>query len=416
MSYSASSGKQAHSKRAMLGSVFNKITETTNINNLRQIQATYDPRQAPETLKLQLLIKAQKSLVVDSEGLARDSHMVSKQLYHWACGQPDLALKDVGDRLAYMNYQVGDIQQQCSQTLERSRSDLKDIRNLENELINCVKEKRRYNYKSLNHSKIHERRDGGEDPTEKRRLIKSSYTTQFEALREMGDKLMIIAHFGDLLLNELPEDDQIPYSAQDKTAQIKGAASLTLSDYHQTVHSTPINHPLSLSSSLHRSDTRLFGETHPHILTEGSNDSQGSGNIGSSSDIHHSSTRPSSNYSSVNQVINNQPAMIPSSSSQPPKLPNRPSTSFVQGSSSQSGSGGFNEGSGEKKQGLLSMPMPSVDLPHDQPTVAEVGAHVPTTTNGPAHGILGAHPQDQEQPFDPDQPPAYSPIPADLKP
>ncbi|POW05099.1 hypothetical protein PSHT_10932 [Puccinia striiformis] len=60
--------------------------------------------------------------------------------------------------------------------------------------------------------------------------------------------------------------------------------------------------------------------------------------------------------------------------------------------------------------------MPSVDLPHDQPTVAEVGAHVPTTTNGPAHGILGAHPQDQEQPFDPNQPPAYSPIPADLKP
>ncbi|KAI9615067.1 hypothetical protein H4Q26_011605 [Puccinia striiformis f. sp. tritici PST-130] len=97
--------------------------------------------------------------------------------------------------------------------------------------------------------------------------------------------------------------------------------------------------------------------------------------------------------------------MIPSSSSQPPKLPNRPSTSFVQGSSSQAG-GGFNEGSGEKKQGLLSMPVPSVDLPHDQPTVAEVGAHVPTTTNGPAHGILGAHPQDQEQPFDPNQPPA----------
>ncbi|KNF03719.1 hypothetical protein PSTG_03241 [Puccinia striiformis f. sp. tritici PST-78] len=433
MSSSASSGKQAHSKRAMLGSVFNKITETTNINNLRQIQATYDPRQAPETLKLQLLIKAQKSLVVDSEGLARDSHMVSKQLYHWACDQPDLALKDVGDRLAYMNYQVGDIQQQCSQTLERSRSDLKDIRNLENELIK-LREREKALQLQINKSQQDSRKKVDSTmiaehenivskiketeekiPTEKRRLIKSSYTTQFEALREMGDKLMIIAHFGDLLLNELPEDDQIPYSAQDKTAQIKGAASLTLSDYHQTVHSTPINHPLSLSSSLHRSDTRLFGETHPHILTEGSNDSQGSGNIGSSTDIHHSSTRPSSNYSSVNQVINNQPAMIPSSSSQPPKLPNRPSTSFVQGSSSQAG-GGFNEGSGEKKQGLLSMPMPSVDLPHDQPTVAEVGAHVPTTTNGPAHGILGAHPQDQEQPFDPNQPPAYSPIPADLKP
>jgi hypothetical protein len=82
-------------------------------------------------LKLQLLIKAQKSLVVDSEGLARDSHMVSKQLYLWACEQPDQALKDVGDRLAYMNYQIGDLQQQCSKTLEKSRNDLKEIRNLE---------------------------------------------------------------------------------------------------------------------------------------------------------------------------------------------------------------------------------------------------------------------------------------------
>ncbi|KAI9631636.1 hypothetical protein KEM48_014567 [Puccinia striiformis f. sp. tritici PST-130] len=344
---SASSGKQAHSKRAM-GSVFNKITETTNINNLRQIQATYDPRQAPETLKLQLLIKAQKSLVVDSEGLARDSHMVSKQLYHWACDQPDLALKDVGDRLAYMNYQVGDIHQQCSQTLERSRSDLKDIRNLENELIK-LREREKALQLQINKSQQDSRKKVDSTMIAEHENI-SSYKTQFEALREMGDKLMIIAHFGDLLLNELPEDDQIPYSAQDKTAQIKGAASLNLSDYHQTVHSTPINHPLSLSSSLHH-----FWRDSSAYFDRGIERFTGQWEHGSSTDIHHSSTRPSSNYSSVNQVINNQPAMIPSSSSQPPKLPNRPSTSFVQGSSSQAG-GGFNEGSGEKKQGLLSMP------------------------------------------------------------
>ncbi|POW05098.1 hypothetical protein PSHT_10933, partial [Puccinia striiformis] len=325
MSSSASSGKQAHSKRAMLGSVFNKITETTNINNLRQIRPPM------------ILVKPQKSLVVDSEGLARDSHMVSKQLYHWAY---------VGDRLAYMNYQVGDIQQQCSQTLERSRSDLKDIRNLENELIKLREREKALQLQITKSQQDSRKKVDSTMIAEHEKFIYNS----IRSITEMGDKLMIIAHFGDLLLNELPEDDQIPYSAQDKTAQIKGAASLTLSDYHQTVHSTPINHPLSLSSSLHRSDTRLFGETHPHILTEGSNDSQGSGNIGSSSDIHHSSTRPSSNYSSVNQVINNQPAMIPSSSSQPPKLPNRPSTSFVQGSSSQSGSGGFNEGSGRRNK------------------------------------------------------------------
>jgi hypothetical protein len=84
-----------------------------------------------ETLKLQLLIKAQKSLVIDSEGLARDSHMLSKQLYLWACDEPDHALKDVGDRLAYMNYQLGDLQQQYAQKMETSRSDLKEIRNLE---------------------------------------------------------------------------------------------------------------------------------------------------------------------------------------------------------------------------------------------------------------------------------------------
>ncbi|KAI9599724.1 hypothetical protein KEM48_011184 [Puccinia striiformis f. sp. tritici PST-130] len=382
--------KQAHSKRAMLGSVFNKITETTNINNLRQIQATYDPRQAPETLKLQLLIKAQKSLVVDSEGLARDSHMVSNNstIGHVTTrsglktsaivGLHELSrYPEPGEELIKLREREKALQLQITKSQQDSRKKVDSTMIAEHEnIVSKIKE---------TEEKI---------PTEKRRLIKSSYTTQFEALREMGDKLMIIAHFGDLLLNELPEDDQIPYSAQDKTAQIKGAASLI---YQITIKPFTLLQSIILSLCLLHCIVAIQDSS--AYLTEGSNDSQGSGNIGSSSDIHHSSTRPSSNYSSVNQVINNQPAMIPSSSSQPPKLPNdHRQALYREVVANQEYANAFRR------------------FPHDQPTVAEVGAHVPTTTNGPAHGILGAHPQDQEQPFDPDQPPAYSPIPADLKP
>ncbi|EFP88284.2 uncharacterized protein PGTG_14368 [Puccinia graminis f. sp. tritici CRL 75-36-700-3] len=432
------SSKQPQSKRAMLGSVFNQITEITNINNLRQFQATYDPRQAPETLKLQLLIKAQKSLVVDSEGLARDSHMVSKQLYLWACEQPDQALKDVGDRLAYMNYQIGDLQQQCSKTLEKSRNDLKEIRNLENELIK-IRDREKTLQIQINkllqdprqrpetsekissltaeHAAVVEKMKETEAmiPAHKRLLIKSSYRTQFEALREMGDKLMIISQFGDLLLDELPEDPHLQYSGEDRTAQIKGAASQALSDYNGPVFSRPNTdlgnlHSSQLtgggSSSLHRTDTRLFSETHPHVLADVSNDSHAGANIGSSSSH---SPRPSGSTTTGILPVNHQPAFVPSS--QPPKLPNRPCSNFAESSSHPGGS------SAEKMHTFFASP----ELEHGQPTVAEVGAHVPTTTNGPAQGIL--HPphsqqqqlhhqdQSQQQSQDSDQLPAYSPVP-----
>jgi len=422
-----STGKPPQSKRAFIGNVFNQLTEITNINNLRQFQATYDPRQAPETLKLQLLIKAHKSLVLDSETLARDSHLVSKQLYLWACDEPDQALKDVGDRLAYMNYQVGDLQQQYSKTLEKSRTDLKEIRNLENELIK-LRDREKSLQAQLNkllqdprpkpdtsekissttaeHAVVVQKIQDTEAliPAHKRRLIKNSYRTQFQALREMGDKLMIISQFGDLLLDELQDDPHLQYAAQDRTAQIKGAASQLLTDYKGPVFSRPngdlanfhLDSPSQIaggSSSLHRTDTRLFGETHPHVLADLPNDSTGT------TSVH--STRPSTSITGI-APINHTPASLPAA--QPPKLPNRPSATVTE-SSSQAG------GTSSEKQPHMS---PAAALEHGQPTVAEVGAHVPTTTNGPAQGTLQPHHQHhhaQHHPQDSEDLPAYSPVP-----
>ncbi|PLW06431.1 hypothetical protein PCANC_23545 [Puccinia coronata f. sp. avenae] len=436
-----STSKVPHSKRAMLGSVFNQITEITNINNLRQFQATYDPRQAAETLKLQLLIKAQKSLVIDSEGLARDSHMLSKQLYLWACDEPDHALKDVGDRLAYMNYQLGDLQQQYAQKMETSRSDLKEIRNLENELL-----KLRDREKSLQNQLNKLLQDGRAKaetsekissltaeragviqkvqeteamiPDHKRRLIQSSYRTQFQALREMGDKLMIISQFGDLLLDQLdPDHPHLPYTAHHRTAQIKGAASQILNDYNGPVFSKPNNDlanfqfdsPAQISegsSSLHRTDTRLFGETHHHVLAEGANDPHGASHAGTSSNVN--TTRPSTSTAGT-APINHQPALLPSS--QPPKLPKRPSSTFPNGTSGSNNQAG---GNSEKQSALA----PAAALQHALPTVAEVGPYVPMTTNGPAHGTLlpphhHTHDQPQPQPHHSEDLPAYSSVAPD---
>ncbi|KNZ49965.1 uncharacterized protein VP01_466g8 [Puccinia sorghi] len=410
-----------HSKRAIIGNVFNQLTEITNINNLRQLQATYDPRQAPETLKLQLLIKAHKSLLLHSETLARDSHLVSKQLYLWACDEPDQALKDIGDRLAYMNYQVGDLQQQYSKTLEKSRTDLKEIRNLERDrdkslqaqLHKLLQDPRpkpdtseKISSMTAEHAVVIQKIQETEAliPAHKRRLIKSSYRLQFQALREMGDKLMIISQFGDLLLDELQDDPHLQYAAQHRTAQIKGAASQLLTDYKGPVFSRPngdlanfhLDSPSQIaggSSSLHRTDTRLFGETHPHVLADLPNDST------STSSIH--STRPSTSITGI-ASINHHSASFPAS--QPPKLPNRPSATFTKQSSSQAG------GSSEKQPNLS----PAAALENNQPTVAEVGAHVPMTTNGPAQGTLQPHPQHhhgQHHPQDSEELPAYSPVP-----
>lgn len=437
---SSSSSKQPQSKRAIFGSYLNQLTEITNINNLRQIQATYDPRQAPETLKLQLLIKAQKGLVTDSEALGRDSHMVSKQLYLWASEQPDQALKDVGDRLAYMTYQVGDLQQHCSKDLEQARADLKEIRNFENELVRLRERdkalesqiqkllqdsrpkhesKEKLSSMTAEHSSVTEKLKELErsTPAQRRKLIQSSYHTQFRALREMADKLLIVTQFGDLLLDELDQDPQLEYTGQDRTALVKGAASQALLDYQGPIFSKPnigLAHPDSNqsststgSSSVHRADTRLFGETHPHVLAN-SLDALHSSQSHVESSSPPMGFHPTPPVASTPFFINHQPAPVPhpssATSTQPPKLPSRPSETGKLTSQSPGSLGSLPPGPQDHHQASLDYKPPIDQIP---PTVAEVGDHIPTSTNGPSHGSLNPdHPSDH-----PDQLPAYSVAP-----
>lgn len=140
-----------------------------NINELphsmRQAGAQWDPRQSfvlrsssspigrntnvlhranrAYTLKLQLLIKAHKGVIVDTEALGRETHSLSKQVFLWSQDQneggtaPDL--QDVGDRLAFLTYKSGDLELDYAKALEKARLNLKDIRNFENDLTKSVR-------------------------------------------------------------------------------------------------------------------------------------------------------------------------------------------------------------------------------------------------------------------------------------
>ncbi|MBW0511225.1 hypothetical protein O181_050940 [Austropuccinia psidii MF-1] len=415
-----------NSKRAIFGSYLNQLSEMASINNLRQVHATYDPRQSPHTLKIHLLIKAQKGLSTDLEALARDSQIASKQLYLWSIDQSDQAIKDVGDRLAYLTYRAGDIQQNCARALDNARTDLKKIRNTQNDII-----KMRDREKSLENqlAKLHQEhrpkpdtqdkiinttnelsqlqdalnRAQSLDRQQKRRCLQSSYHAQFQALRELGEKLSIISGYGDLLLDQLDDDPLTDYNAHDRTAWIKGAASVSLTDYQDPLIQLPqfgqppigLNPDSSLKSTA-PIDTRLFAETHHHVLVDSSGHSNHPPSATFNSSHLHSHLTPNPTGSSLHPAqysFNNQTTSIPpfiSPSYHDSDI--KPSNSLLSSSDHP------------KAEITNSFPI------GQQPTKAEIGGKVPLGTNGPAHGSLAdIHPGNSHAGND-DQPPAYNSI------
>ncbi|KAH9821864.1 Eisosome component PIL1-domain-containing protein [Melampsora americana] len=292
-----------------LSSLTDSITEKATLTNLRQVQTNYDPRQSPYTIKLQRLINSTKTLVQQTDSIGRQSHRTSQSIFTWAQDQSgsseDLDLVDVGDRLAFLIYKTGDLFLDYSKMMEKSRIELKEIRNFENELTKARDRKKflenqiqKYKQDVKNKSEIKERMkilnqeliltDQELCKLEsslselKRIKLKSTYSIQFKAMRELGEKFSILAGFGDLLLNEIQEIklDSV-YDGQERTAWIRGTVAESLVTYRAPLielpklDQIPIS-PVQQSSSTLTSnndllasienkggrDTRLFGETH----------------------------------------------------------------------------------------------------------------------------------------------------------
>jgi len=245
-------------------------------------------------------------MVMDYDHVARDAKANSKELYMWGQTETD-DLKDVTDRLAYFQFVQGELATSLAEKLDAARLPLKSLRDKEDAL--ATRKNVRNNYEqqiaklelsSGNERKINEleellqRAYVEDDPLEKevqlleRKAIRDSEQTKWEAIREYGEKLVILAQASEQVLHALPSlppSSARKYEGAQETAAIRAAVQKALDDWKPGHADFPIQHA---AVDLDRSDTKSFGETHANELSSIGHDDNPAPRP--STPMHHSGT------------------------------------------------------------------------------------------------------------------------------
>lgn len=247
-------------------------------HQLRSIQQQYTT-----TTPIQRIITTEKGVAIDFDSVSRDSKAQSKELYTW--GQSELEdLKDVTDRLAYLNFVQGSLASSLSTKLESSRASLKALRDLEISITP------RRNIRAGLHFQINQQQKGSEkrladlrdqlknaeandQPAEreieiaKRKAIRESEQLKWDALREYGEKLVLLSQAAAPIIAALPAippSPTMPYTGGPSTGAVRASLQRALDNY-KTGH---INLPPHVSESdLSRPDIVSFGESHASELS-----------------------------------------------------------------------------------------------------------------------------------------------------
>ncbi|KAL5535615.1 LSP1 [Sanghuangporus sanghuang] len=304
---------------------------TYQFRNLQMQYATVSP--------VQRIITSQKGVVLDFESVAKDAKSQSKELYMWGQGQDD-DLKDVTDRLAYLNFVHGALSTTLASQLDSSRSTMKALRNAEKEL-----EPKRNNRTGLQ-TQIgrleHDMQKGSEkrladlkeqlakleaedEPAEKeieilkRNAVRESERAKWAAIREYGEKLVLLAEASTSIIDALPSvppSESQPYTGAQSTAATRASLQQALDNFKPG----SISHSFQPSvADINRSDSRSFGVTHASELSNIPFPSLPGTSHDSASVPHSVSPQPSAPQASPPPVnptaLNNAPAPIPSKSS-----------------------------------------------------------------------------------------------------
>jgi hypothetical protein len=249
-------------------------------HQLRQLQQNYST-----TGPVQKIITQEKGIAIDFESLSRDSQAQSKELFTW--GQHEQSdVKDVSDRLGFLNYVVGSLSGSLAGKLDTARAPLKALRDNEATLTprRNVRAGLKIQIERLEHGqeKGAEKRiaevkeqlakaEKDDEPLEKeheillRKALKESELLKFQALREYGEKLSLVAQAAESLvavLPSVPPSPERPYASKDETGTIRASLQYSLD------HWTPGDATLTVSAgaNLDRSHTQSFGETHSEVL------------------------------------------------------------------------------------------------------------------------------------------------------
>ncbi|KAL5534143.1 hypothetical protein ACEPAG_604 [Sanghuangporus baumii] len=236
---------------------------------------------------VQRIITSQKGVVLDFESVAKDAKSQSKELYMWGQDQ-DEDLKDVTDRLAYLNFVHGALSTTLASQLDSSRSAMKTLRNAEKEL-----EPKRNNRTGLQ-TQIgrleHDMQKGSEkrladlreqlarleaedEPAEKeieilkRNAVRESERAKWAAIREYGEKLVLLAEASTSIIDALPSvppSENQPYTGAQSTAATRASLQQALDNFKPG----SISHSFQPSvADINRSDSRSFGVTHASELS-----------------------------------------------------------------------------------------------------------------------------------------------------
>ncbi|KAF8642355.1 hypothetical protein AX16_009624 [Volvariella volvacea WC 439] len=239
-------------------------------------------QQYSSATPVQKIITTEKGVAIDFDSVSRDSKAQSKELYTW--GQTETEdLKDVTDRLAYLNFVQGSLAGTLATKLDAARFPLKALRDAENAL--APRRTQRANLQTQIVRLEHDQQRGGERKIAelrdqirkaeqedlqqekeiellKRKAIRESENAKWEAIREYGEKLVLLSQAAAPIiaaLPSLPPTPTNPYTGAQATGAARASLQRALDNYKTGhINLTP------LASDL---DTRSFGESHASELS-----------------------------------------------------------------------------------------------------------------------------------------------------
>ncbi|GAW08018.1 sphingolipid long chain base-responsive protein pil1 [Lentinula edodes] len=357
------------------------------------------------TTPVQKIITTAKGVAIDLDSLARDQKAQSKELYTWGQGE-EADLKDVSDRLAYLNFVSGSLASSLAVKLDAARSPLKLLRDAENALAP------RRNIRASLHQQLarleHDNQKGMEKkiaelkdqirkaesddlPQEKeiellkRKGVRESEQLKWEAIREYGEKLVLLSQAAYPVITALPTlppSPESPYTGAQATGAARASLQRALDNYKTGHINLP---PQSAGSDLSRSDTRSFGESHASELSTISSETTQS-NIPVTPPLSAVKTLPAAAAVSFSKPSTDStgPVSSPNKQSPPPINPSALNLSPAPLPPSSNNSSAISSSTS-------SMPITSPDsvkpisLPtiSDTPTIAETGVPVLASESGP---------------------------------
>ncbi|KZO95012.1 hypothetical protein CALVIDRAFT_538488 [Calocera viscosa TUFC12733] len=259
-------------------------------NSLRSLQVQYSP-QVPAALRpLQLVITSEKTLSLAFESVAQASRNHSRDLYLWGQEQ-EQDVKDVSDRLAWLNFTSGALASQLGTALGgEARGPLKQLRDAE-QLLAPRRAARAAAQAQLQRAKMEQERaeltaalkQGEAEDAElegrvaraRREGVREAERAKWLAVAQYAEKMLLLARGAEQLVELIPPaptgaptaanialSHPAEYAGAQQTADVKSAVQHALDTY------TPGElQPLSVpgqGAALSRaaSDRRSFGETH----------------------------------------------------------------------------------------------------------------------------------------------------------